>query len=301
MRKVIFLTALSLEMVAGNSVDEMEVVADSRKSRQHIADSTDLLAYVFLLVLTMVTMWIFKKKRVWFLHESGISVMFGLIVGAILRYRGGHNSITALDVILVNASYSSLQVPPDVVRLNLSDKTLSYGLLGTDTGGTHRYNDVQEKATFDSEIFFYVILPPIIFHAGYSMRKKQFFDNLGSILTFALLGTMISTVIMASMTWICAKMITIKLTFLETLYFGSIVSATDPVTTLAIFTDLNVDPLINSLVLGESLLNDAVAIVLCGAIEDYSALSLENPNTFQTEAFFRTIANFSDIELEGKQ
>ena len=149
--------------------------------------------------------------------------MFGLIVGAILRYRGGHNSITALDVILVNASYSSLQVPPDVVRLNLSDKTLSYGLLGTDTGGTHRYNDVQEKATFDSEIFFYVILPPIIFHAGYSMRKKQFFDNLGSILTFALLGTMISTVIMASMTWICAKMITIKLTFLETLYFGSIV------------------------------------------------------------------------------
>jgi len=64
---------------------------------------------------------------------------------------------------------------------------------------------------------------------------------------------------------------------------------------LAIFTDLNVDPLMNSLVLGESLLNDAVAIVLCGAIEDYSALSLSlkgNPNTFETEAFFRTIGNF---------
>merc|ERR1711963_830526 len=284
-----------MKMVSGGNLDEMEVVTDVRKQRQHIADSLDLLAYVCLLVLTMVTMWVFKKKRIWFLHESGLSVMFGLIVGAILRYAGGRNSITAVDVVLANTSYNALHSPPDMVRLNMSDKTLGYGLLGVDTANTHHYNEVQEKATFDSEIFFYVILPPIIFHAGYSMRKKQFFDNLGSILTFALLGTMISTVIIAALTWVCGQLISIKITFLESLYFGSIVSATDPVTTLAIFTDLNVDPLMNSLVLGESLLNDAVAIVLCGAIEDYSALSLSlkgNPNTFETEAFFRTIGNF---------
>ena len=69
-----------------SNINEMEVVTDVRKQRQHIADSLDLLAYVCLLVLTMVTMWVFKKKRIWFLHESGLSVMFGLIVGAILRY-----------------------------------------------------------------------------------------------------------------------------------------------------------------------------------------------------------------------
>ena len=91
------------------------------------------------------------------------------------------------------------------MKLNLSSKVLGYGLLGVDTGSNQHYNDVQEKATFDSEIFFYVILPPIIFHAGYSMRKKQFFDNLGSILTFALLGTMVSTVIIASIMWICGQ------------------------------------------------------------------------------------------------
>ena len=38
--------------------------------------------------------------------------------------------------------------------------------------------DVQESATFNPEIFFYVLLPPIIFHAGYSMHKKSFFDNM---------------------------------------------------------------------------------------------------------------------------
>jgi hypothetical protein len=47
-------------------------------------------------------------------------------------------------------------------------------------------------------------------------------------------------------------MMSTKMRFLDTLYFGSIVSATDPVTVLALFTDLNVDPMLTGLVLGKS-------------------------------------------------
>lgn len=53
-------------------------------------------------------------------------------------------------------------------------------------------------------------------------------------------------------------------TFLDLLYFGSIISATDPVTVLAIFNDLHVDVNLYALVFGESVLNDAVAMVLSG-------------------------------------
>ena len=44
--------------------------------------------------------------------------------------------------------------------------------------------------------------------------------------------------------------------------FGSLISAVDPVATLAIFSAMDVDPILYMLVFGESILNDAVAIVL---------------------------------------
>lgn len=49
---------------------------------------------------------------------------------------------------------------------------------------------------------------------------------------------------------------------IPSLLFGSLISATDPVTVLAVFHDLRVDYDLYSLVFGESVLNDAVAIVL---------------------------------------
>ena len=70
------------------------------------------------------------------------------------------------------------------------------------------------------------------------MRKKAFFENLGAILTFALIGTVISTFVIALIVYGFAQFIThtVAFKFIDMVYFGAIISATDPVTVLSIFS-----------------------------------------------------------------
>ena len=50
--------------------------------------------------------------------------------------------------------------------------------------------------------------------------------------------------------------------FTDCLFFGAIISATDPVTVLAIFNDQKINVNLYAIVFGESVLNDAVSIIL---------------------------------------
>lgn len=54
----------------------------------------------------------------------------------------------------------------------------------------------------------------------------------------------------------------LQLSMLDCIVFGSVLSSTDPVTILAIFHQMRVDPKLYAIIFGESILNDSVAIVL---------------------------------------
>ncbi|KAG0141039.1 hypothetical protein CROQUDRAFT_664372 [Cronartium quercuum f. sp. fusiforme G11] len=123
---------------------------------------------------------------------------------------------------------------------------------------------VQNMISFKSTIMLNVLLPPIILASGYDLKEENFFRNFGVILTFAFCGTFISAVVIGSLVYIWALLGLegLSLGIIECLLFGSTLSATDPVTVLAIFNTLKVDPKLYSVIFGESLLNDAVAIVM---------------------------------------
>merc|ERR1711971_396773 len=112
--------------------------------------------------------------------------------------------------------------------------------------------------------FMLVFISPIIFAEGYGMKSKMFLENLTRILGHAFLGTTISTVIVGFAVYFLLPLTKLPfiLSMAECLAFGALISATDTVTTLAIFKDMDLvgkglGPLYFS-VLGESILNDAV-------------------------------------------
>ncbi|CAG5087735.1 Similar to Sodium/hydrogen exchanger 8 (Gallus gallus) [Cotesia congregata] len=125
----------------------------------------------------------------------------------------------------------------------------------------------KKEEAFSPTAFFLVLLPPIIFESGYNLHKGNFFQNIGSILVFAIFGTAISAfVIGAGIYLLGLAQVAYKLSFVESFAFGSLISAVDPVATVAIFHALDVDPVLNMLVFGESILNDAIAIVLTTSV-----------------------------------
>ncbi|MEJ1272584.1 solute carrier family 9 (sodium/hydrogen exchanger) member 6 [Cricetulus griseus] len=126
-----------------------EIVSEKQAEESHRQDSANLLIFILLLTLTILTIWLFKHRRARFLHETGLAMIYG--------------------------------------------KSIMYGCV--------------------------------------TLMK----------VTGRLAGDFF---------------------FTDCLLFGAIVSATDPVTVLAIFHELQVDVELYALLFGESVLNDAVAIVL---------------------------------------
>uniref|UniRef100_A0A669AXM7 Sodium/hydrogen exchanger n=1 Tax=Oreochromis niloticus TaxID=8128 RepID=A0A669AXM7_ORENI len=184
-----------------------------------------------------------------------------------------------------------------------SGMTIFFSLLviGILMGGFIKIIEFQELANWKEEemfrpnMFFLLLLPPIIFESGYSLHKGNFFQNIGSITLFAVIGTAISAFIVGGGIYFLGQADVIyKMTMTDSFAFGSLISAVDPVATIAIFNALNVDPVLNMLVFGESILNDAVSIVLTNTAEGFFSRS-DNSTVTGWETFLQALGYFLNM------
>ncbi|XP_057780154.1 sodium/hydrogen exchanger 1-like [Salvia miltiorrhiza] len=164
--------------------------------------------------------------------------------------------------------------------INESVNALFIGL-GTGTILLLATNGVSSRILeFNEELFFIYLLPPIIFNAGFQVKKKQFFRNFMTITLFGAVGTMISFCIIS----FGAKLLFDQLNFgylelQDYLAIGAIFSATDSVCTLQV---LNQDetPFLHSLVFGEGVVNDATSVVLFNAIQKFDLSEIDSTMAF---------------------
>jgi len=254
-----------------------------RIENEHQVDNLLLFIYIFLLILTILLIWLFKYIKINYIHETGVAIIFGLLVGIGIRFMPSPSD-QVVEVKPVNASLmpANNHIPEflamNIPKINNESHILFKRIGDIEKGKPSNMDKLEEAATFDPEVFFNIILPPIIFNAGYSMKRKHFFKNFGSILAFAFMGTVISTAVTGLICWGFLLLIQhggfaffTNFGLAECIFFGAIISATDPVTVLAIFSEMNVDVDLFALIFGESVMNDAVAIVLASTVETFIA------------------------------
>jgi CPA1 family monovalent cation:H+ antiporter len=107
-----------------------------------------------------------------------------------------------------------------------------------------------------SQTIYTVLLPPLIFEAALQLEWRPFRDNLPVSLTLAFPGVALTGAViaigmrlLAGWSWLSAAM------------FGALIAATDPVSVVAAFKEMKVEPRLSLLVETESLLNDGAAAV----------------------------------------
>ncbi|XP_071613252.1 sodium/hydrogen exchanger 5 isoform X5 [Heliangelus exortis] len=173
-------------------------------------------------------------------------------------------------------------------------------LLGLGLGGI--VLAVAKKAEYQLEpnMFFLFLLPPIVLDSGYFMPSRLFFDNIGAILTYAVVGTLWNSFTTGFALWGLHRAGLmdpgVEAGLMDFLLFGSLISAVDPVAVLAVFEEVHVNETLFIIVFGESLLNDAVTVVLYKVFNSFVELG---PANIHATDYLKGVASFFLVSLGG--
>lgn len=221
-----------LNLPDDNNLEDVNPVAEE------IFSSWALFIVLFLLCSALWSSYYLQQRRIKAIHETVLSIFYGMVIGLIIRISPGHY--------------------------------------------------IQDAVKFNSSYFFNILLPPIILNSGYELHQANFFRNIGSILTFAIPGTFISAIVVGIILFIYTKLgfESINMSFVDALAVGATLSATDPVTILSIFNSYKVDPKLYTIIFGESLLNDAICIVMFETCQKFHGKHAQFSSFFEGISLF---------------
>lgn len=128
---------------------------------------------------------------------------------------------------------------------------------GTELGVLGDFLEGANSFGLTSEVIFFIFLPALVFESALAIDVRRLMIDIWPILLLAVIGLLISSFFVGTAVWLAAG-----IPFVVCLLLGAILSATDPVAVVAIFKDLGAPKRLAVLVEGESLFNDATAIVL---------------------------------------
>lgn len=170
-------------------------------------------------------------------------------------------------------------------------------------------NNELKYVKFDPTFFFYKLLPPIIFHAGYTINITRFLRYLQPVGLLSIVGVIISTAVIGiGVMQICEKDLSLS-TILYTkdirpyIAFGALLSSLDPITVLSLFEDSivsisNIEEYYNN---NNSREIDTNSIDINQSLQIYSILSGESVlNDISAIAIYHSVIVSMNIEFTIK-
>ena len=206
--------------------------------------------------------------------------------------------ISVASITLVIAAFLVLAslIQPAAERLHLP-YTVLLAILGVALGGvssfllytplTNVFDNIVRPLVdlpFNASIFLVVFLPLLLFHAALTIDLREIASDWAPILTLAIVAVFAAAAATGfSLSFAAGVPLTVAL------LLGAIVATTDPSAVVAIFHELGAPARLTRLLEGESLLNDAAAIVLFsilvgmlteGARTDFAAAAVRFAEAF---------------------
>lgn len=144
--------------------------------------------------------------------------------------------------------------------------TLALVLAGLALGFVHL--DTLHGISLTPELLLLLFLPPLLFEAAFHLHVTEFRKNLVHILFLAGPGVLVAVCCTAALAYAGINLTGLEPEFgwAAAFLFASVISATDPISVLALFKELGAPRRLYLLVEGESLVNDGIAVVVFGVI-----------------------------------
>ena len=139
------------------------------------------------------------------------------------------------------------------------------------------------------DLVLYLFLPVLIFESAINLDARSLMKDIAPILVLAIPALVISTTIVGLGLWFIEDF-----NIIYALIFGALISATDPVAVISLFKELGAPHRLTVLVEGESLLNDATAIVLFNIL-----LGISIWGQFGVFDFYVAVAEFLKVFFGG--
>ncbi len=153
---------------------------------------------------------------------------------------------------------------PTTIGLMFISLVMSLGLIAIANVGLDvesRAESVLAQIDF-SELLLHGMLGFLLFAGALHVNLGDLLQQKWVISSLATAGLLISTLIVASLTWILLRSLGLDLPVIYCLLFGALISPTDPIAVLGILKNANAPKSLETKITGESLFNDGVGVVV---------------------------------------